>query len=95
VWASFLANCYYLLYQSLYHLYKTDKVYEKDHTWFGENIGKQLLYLAIVVSLFQGILLAILRVNEPVYQFIVYREIKSWFGILYSNDLKSEKKKNE
>lgn len=29
-----------------------DKVYENEHNWFGENIGKLLLYIAIVVSLF-------------------------------------------
>ena len=70
-------------------------MYESGHNWFGENVGKILLYIAIVVSLFQGILLAVLRVNEPVYQYIVCREIFSWFGILYSNDLKSENKQNK
>ena len=45
-----------------------------------------MLKFAILIPFLQGIILAILRLDEPIYQFIFYREIYSWFGYLYSND---------
>jgi len=44
--------------------------------------------IAVLISLFSGIILAIARLYEPFYRYLVWKEIKSWFGSLVSEKQK-------
>ena len=50
-----------------------------------------LEYAFVIIVMCQGVVLAIFRFREPVYSYIVSKEVKSWFGILaYYEDQKSK-----
>ena len=36
-----------------------------------------------------GIILALVRLNEPFYKYLVWKEVKSWFGELISDQEKN------
>ena len=38
--------------------------------------------VSMLISLFQGLAIAIVRMKEPIYYFIINREMWSWFGYL-------------
>jgi hypothetical protein len=49
----------------------------------------------MILSLLQGIILAIVRTNEPFYRQILLEEVKSWFGeLINEEDIKSDLRKN-
>jgi len=41
-----------------------------------------VLGYSIFISLWSGIILACVRLNEPFYRFLVRKEVRSWFGLL-------------
>jgi hypothetical protein len=48
-----------------------------------------------LISLTQGVILAIVRTNEPFYRRLIIEEIKSWFGeLLNEKDIKNDLQKN-
>ena len=50
------------------------------------RFGSMILNYTIMVALLQGIILAIVRTNEPIYRHLVIEEIKSWFGELIDEE---------
>ena len=43
-------------------------------------LGILVLWVTVVITLLQGIIIAIVRSNEPIYKHLVFTEIMSWFG---------------
>ena len=39
-----------------------------------------VLFITTVITLCQGIILAVVRSNEPVYRHLIFKEFLSWFG---------------
>lgn len=43
-----------------------------------------ILYASIYISLLQGLILAIVQLRDNTYKFVLYREVKSWLGLLHN-----------
>ena len=86
VWSVFLANNYYVMYvHSRIELDPLDTyVPEAELRERIAAASRQRVVFAfcLLISLLQGLAIAIVRTTEPVYRFILKREALSWFGIL-------------
>jgi hypothetical protein len=97
VWSVFLANYYYVMY--LHSSIELNPLYTYvSKTELRDRIAidgwERFVYaICLLISLLQGLLIGIVRTTEPIYRFILQREICSWFGILVAkppreNDIK-------
>lgn len=48
------------------------------------DIAFTTFQITLLLTLLQGLLLAFVRTKEPIYRFMMKREIISWFGELYN-----------
>ena len=53
------------------------------------------MFATIIVHISQGIVLGLLRLNEPIFKRIIYGVIRSWFGILTEYAMDDIKNANE
>jgi hypothetical protein len=88
IWMALFYNNLYLMYMNSLTFKDPVKEYVDfkdikqmvDRTTFAYTIFN----ITLLVILVQGVLLAFVRTNEPVYRFIMKRELKCWFGILHA-----------
>jgi len=101
IWMATLYNGFYLM-----HLHSNEGQHNPTGSDLTDSYMKKLIvkyemaYLIFIltqlITLLQGLLLAIVRTNEPFYQYLVEKEIYSWFGQLYfeSNENQTNMRKN-
>lgn len=91
-WMTLLYNALYLMYMNSYKFQNPiTSVVDAEEI---RNVVRrsELAYIVYNATLFlilmQGLVLAVVRTNEPVYRFIIKREMLSWFGVMYNPELK-------
>lgn len=92
VWTAYLANGFYLLYMKANTINKMASY----NDFSGDSQATILsslwfIELTFYLILFQGILLCLVRFNEPLFTAMFKRELLSWFGELYEYKAISER----
>ena len=84
VWTWFLSSSYFTLYNDTVVRQSSSSLTESeiDQRILTANFGAVVLGYSIMFALLQGIILAVVRTNEPIYKHLIFEEIKSWFGEL-------------
>lgn len=54
------------------------------------STANKVLSISVIISLLQGMILAVVRLNEPHYRYLMKREFFSWFGIIESHSERAE-----
>lgn len=87
----YLSEAYYQVFVNSIPHFDPEKVYVPNSELQKLVDRLTLSYIAIMatlyMSLLQGLLLAYARTNEPVYSFILRKEMYSWFGLRYDEHI--------
>lgn len=97
MWTFFLSSSYFTLYNDTVVKQSSSSLTESelDQRILTADFGAIVLGYTIMFALLQGIILAVVRTNEPIYKHLIFEEIKSWFGeLINEEDIKNDLKKN-